>query len=164
MPILASALAFAVLLLFWQPTAEESIEGRRGILVMLGLLTAGLLIARLLSAMGRPAFDEAGVFGAALFVVLLGYLAIVFPPWILRGAGGKLFTAAPARMGLRVLYAAIAMGGAWYVVDRHARVVAALERCASGADATIPDEELRPPAGRFQADRPAYTCRQLRGK
>jgi hypothetical protein len=164
MPILFSALAFAVILLFWQPASKESIEGRRGILFMLGLLTAGLLVARLLVAAGRPAFDEEGVFVASLAVVLFGYMAFVFPPWILTRPGGELFTGASARMGLRVLYAATAIGGAWYAVDRHARVTAALELCASGADATVPDEELRPPAGRFQSASPAYTCRQLRGK
>jgi hypothetical protein len=164
MPILFSALAFVVILLFWQPATEESAEGRRGILFLLGLLTAGLVVARLLVAAGRPAFSEEGVFVATLAVVLFGYMAIVFPPWILQRPGGELFSGPSARTGLRVLYVACAIGGAWYAVDRHARVAAALELCASAADATIPDGELRAPAGRFQPEGTAYTCRELQGK
>jgi hypothetical protein len=176
MPILLTALAFAVILLVWHPASEEAIEGRRGILFMLGLLLAGLVVARILVAVGRPAFHEDGVFVAALLVVLLGYMAIAFPPWILMRPGGPLTAVPSARMGLRVLYVASAIGAAAYALGRHGRVVAALEQCASRdavtrlagqsalADATIPDEELRPPAGRFQNEQPAYTCRQLRGE
>lgn len=172
-PLLLATAAWFAVRVFWRPVTPSNMLRRHALLFLCGLLAAAFFLAVLLAWSGRPDLSEDGLVVGAMLVILLGYLAVVLPPWMLTYRHRSRVNTPARRAGVRLLYGALAIGAIWLTVIRYVTVRAAYDQCAlqyaaartpsqvAAVSVTVPDDDLRPPSGQFNGGRPPYSCADL---